>query len=165
MILCDECKHNPATIHRTIISNGVKKEQRLCAVCAAQYGYSVSFPTSSINNILSGLFNIGQNKPEETPDRKCSRCGRSLDTIKKTGKIGCGACYRDFSEELEPVLRRVQGQMEHKGGIPETLSEEYKRNREIVRLKKELDEAVEREHYEQAAVLRDRIAELKNETV
>ena len=165
MILCDECKHNPATIHRTIISNGVKKEQRLCAVCAAQYGYSVSFPSSSINNILSGLFNIGPKRPEETDDRKCSHCGRSLEAIKKTGRIGCGTCYKDFVQELEPVLRRVQGQMEHKGGIPDTLGDEYRRNREIVRLKKELYEAVEREHYEEAAELRDRIAELRKETV
>jgi len=162
MILCDECKHNPATIHRTIISNGEKKEQRLCAVCAAQYGYSVSFPTSSINNILSGLFNMQQKQPDET-ELKCSRCGRTLEAIKKTGQIGCSLCYKDFSKELEPVLRRVQGRMEHTGGIPDTLSEDYKRNKEISKLKKLLDEAVQLEQYEQAAVLRDRIAELKNE--
>jgi protein arginine kinase activator len=161
MILCEECRHNPATIYRTTITNGVKKEQRLCAVCAAQYGYNVGFPTSPINNILNGLFSM-QPKRDDEPERHCSGCGRSLETIKKTGLIGCGTCYRDFAKELEPVLRRVQGRLEHTGAVPDGVSGEYERNREIGRLKRELEAAVEEEKYELAAMLRDKIAELKN---
>mgnify|MGYP000921584915 CR=1 FL=1 len=161
MILCEECRHNPATIYRTTIINGVKKEQKLCAVCAAQYGYNIGYPTSSINNILSGLFSLHP-KQDEEPERRCSNCGRSLEAIKKTGLVGCSSCYQDFHKELEPVLRRVQGRLEHIGLAPDDSSGERERDREIHKLKRELDEAVEREHYEEAAVLRDKIAELKN---
>lgn len=159
MILCEECNRNPATVYKTIMVDGKRKNKRLCAVCASLHGEVFRFSGSSINSILSGMFCV-QPEQEERDMHRCSMCSRSLKQIKMSGEMGCSACYIEFASELEPVLNRMQGKAVHKGGIPKAMSEEYLRNQEIKELRKELMQAIKIEDYENAAKIRDSIREL-----
>jgi protein arginine kinase activator len=74
--------------------------------------------------------------------------------------VGCSVCYQVFSEYLCSV---VQGDAElsaHLGKVPQQGSEGDVVRREVMRLQRMLRELVDHERYEEAASVRDRLAEL-----
>ncbi len=83
---------------------------------------------------------------------------------KKTGRLGCGACYGGvFQEELDPVLRRLHGSINHTGKVPARTHPKARMGREIETFQKRLEECIRVEDYEQAAVYRDEIRRLQTE--
>ena len=61
------------------------------------------------------------------------------------------------------VLKNIQGSVYHSGKIPKKAGAELYVKREIENLKSELKRAVEKEEYEQAAKLRDKIKSLEGD--
>lgn len=169
-MLCDKCKERPATVHYTQIINGVKTEMNLCQQCASEEGllnneaFSAfsNFTPFSVQNLLSGLMDflpdIGEiaNHP-----LKCENCGLTYDNFKESGRLGCSHCYEAFSDELNPLMRRIHGSIDHRGKIPKKSGGRIKAKREIDELKEQLEKAVKEEAYERAAELRDKIRELE----
>ncbi len=84
----------------------------------------------------------------------CSTCGQTFAEFQKTGLFGCSACYRAFEPELERLFKRIQGVCAHRVE-PRVVVED------LASLEAWLQEAVEREAFEEAGVLRDRIEKLK----
>lgn len=70
-------------------------------------------------------------------------------------------CYKTFNDELMPIIRRIQKGTQHTGKVPKRAGAQFKIYREIENLKAQLRMAVEREAFEEAAELRDRIRELE----
>jgi protein arginine kinase activator len=71
--------------------------------------------------------------------------------------VGCAECYRTFGARLQQLLGHSSRPLQHDGRYPQRL-QTYKKmfvDKEVFR--EQLREAVEREEYEQAAVLRDKI--------
>ena len=66
-----------------------------------------------------------------------------------------------FKEEFAPTLGRLHGNSVHRGRAPAGLKAEKGRENEIASLEKQLKKAVSDEKYEDAAVLRDRLRELR----
>ncbi|MBN2566070.1 MAG: UvrB/UvrC motif-containing protein [Candidatus Eisenbacteria bacterium] len=93
----------------------------------------------------------------------CAQCGRTYGAFRRTGRLGCAACYSAFSEELRPLLRRIHGSTDHAGRVPYDLEGRQSRMKELKKIKAELERAVRAEEYERAAGLRDAIAELQDE--
>jgi protein arginine kinase activator len=85
----------------------------------------------------------------------------SYEDFQRTGKLGCDQCFDTFRDQLEPVLKRVHGNVEHNGKIPSSVSASIKASREIIKLKEQLNKAIQGEDYEKAAVIRDRIKALE----
>lgn len=170
-MLCDECKVNQATVHITKIVNGQKSQMHLCEECAKQkhVGFSLGFnpfgdeqPGISIGKLLSGFFE----KPEHglvnnSGELKCDRCGLTFPRFSQTGRFGCSNCYESFKGQLDPMLRRIHGKTYHVGKVPHRSGNKIRIKNEVARLKRELQEAINAEEYERAAVLRDRIKELE----
>lgn len=161
---CDECKERPATVHLTQMFNGKKVESHLCEQCAAQKG-GLMFDFSnkySISNLLGSFFgshyNIAEMKPN-SPPATCPNCGMNYSDITQTGKLGCAECYSAFERELQPSLRKIHGNRQHVGKIPARGGEKVLLNRQIQKLKQNLQQAVAGEEYEKAAEIRDRIKE------
>ena len=72
-------------------------------------------------------------------------------------------CIRDsFSDELEPLLQNVHGENEHIGKQPKRGFHDTQSQTELIRLRREMKEAVEQENYEQASKIRDQIREIAN---
>lgn len=159
-MLCEVCKKNEATIHTIKIINGKTSEQHICKECAAKLSDTEfgDFGTISSNDIIKSFFNIKQ--PEV---KSCPVCGYSFNDFKESGFLGCPECYNTFRKEIIPMLRRVHGNTKHVGTVPESSNEKTKLCQEINELKRRLAQAVNEENFEEAAKLRDRIAELKEE--
>lgn len=96
-------------------------------------------------------------------EKKCPVCGRTYSDFRRTGKIGCGECYRVFRPQIEDTLRHVQPSVTHTGKIPSKSGEELRRRRQYESLKAQLSEAVKKEDYETAAKLHRQIRDIESE--
>ena len=166
--MCDICKSNNAAIRYTQIINGKKREMNICEECAVSLNiiqphhdldefskFNQIFP--DIMSMVGGdLFN-----PIKIQTQKCNRCGMTFDSFKKTGMLGCPDCYATFENKLKPVLKRMHGNIVHTGKTTKEAGEQISREREIEQLKEQLKDAVDKEEYEKAAVIRDKIQSLK----
>ena len=95
----------------------------------------------------------------------CSVCGSSYDQIVKTQRIGCPECYYTFSEEFMETLAKHNISGNYTGSLPRKLKG-YKStlvNRVEMQLK--LEEAIEAEEYEKAALYRDYLKVLNTQTI
>lgn len=163
-MLCQECNKKPATLHFTKIVNGEKTEFHICETCARERGELIPGTPGgfSIHNLLSGLldFDPGTSAPKSQPLR-CEHCGLTYNQFSKMGRFGCSECYRQFSERLDPLFKRVHGNIVHTGKIPKRAGGRIQHKKEIERLKRELQQLIVREEFEQAAAIRDQIRELE----
>ncbi|MBM3265387.1 MAG: UvrB/UvrC motif-containing protein [candidate division Zixibacteria bacterium] len=91
----------------------------------------------------------------------CPQCGLTAEEFHKTGRLGCSECYRTFGAELAIVLRRLHGRNRHVGKVPALNPDQVAARNELLTLRRELKQAVEREQFQKAAQLRDRINEIE----
>lgn len=96
-------------------------------------------------------------------DAVCPLCRTRLSEMLKSGKFGCGKCYDTFGEYTRQILSNVHSTSVHKGKVSQAASEQIKLKRELERLKGELREAIEKQEFENAASLRDKIKDLERE--
>lgn len=167
-MLCQECEKRPATYHFTKIVNGVKTEYHFCEQCAREHGELIPGAANgfSIHNLLSGLLDFESNSDSyngnvSVHSLQCDHCGMTYAKFSKYGKFGCSHCYKAFAHRLDPLFRRIHGTTQHSGKIPKRAGGNLKYNRELEQLKRELQWLVEKEEFEQAAKVRDRIRELE----
>ncbi|HBC92909.1 MAG TPA: hypothetical protein DCZ10_08400 [Pelotomaculum sp.] len=165
-MLCERCGQRPATVHITEIINGNKKETHVCQACAGEvqpqgFGFA---PQLNLNNFLAGFLHelggAGNNQVMEAGE-KCGQCGMSEGQFVQQGFLGCGSCYSHFEDRLQPLLRRIHGNIRHTGKVPERTGGRAKVLKAIESLKEQLREVVSREEFEQAADLRDAIRQLE----
>lgn len=170
-MLCDECAKNKATVHLTEIINDQVTKLNLCEGCAKQKGSDVE-QHFGIADLLAALSDIEQ--PAVTPaglagstapapaKSKCSQCGLTYEDFKKIGRLGCGACYASFKASLTPLLKRIHGSNQHMGKSPSPISLKElkistKIHDELELAKTELQKAIKKEEFEEAAALRDKV--------
>lgn len=170
---CQECEQRVATLHFTQIINNDKTEVHVCEVCAKEKGY-MSYPEDgfSFHNLLTGLFNFestsmsSQNNTTFTQSKElqCPQCGMTFAEFKRIGKFGCASCYHTFSDRLDPVLRRVHsGNSKHDGKIPTRHGGDLHAKKQLEDYKAELKELVDKEAFEEAATVRDKIKVLEKQ--
>ncbi|MCQ2379300.1 MAG: UvrB/UvrC motif-containing protein [Victivallaceae bacterium] len=171
-MLCDRCKKNEATIHIEKIHNGKRIRTNLCTECAKEQEAGGALAALGFN-IAEVLFNKMQQAAGKQPVRQenthrgpeCPRCHWTFDKITKhNGRLGCPECYRTFDNVITDTLSKVQRGVFHAGKRPV----DHERTMSTVafereRLRLELEAHVSREEYEEAAVCRDRIAQLDRE--
>jgi len=156
---CEACGRKPATYRYCEMVDGELVTLHLCEDCAREKG--VAALAAPLVNILMGLLgggSVGGREDEET-GTVCPRCGLSFAEFRRKGRLGCGACYDSFRDDLKVLLRRIHGSTSHVGRVPRALSDGVEHERELRRLRAELRSAVQREEYERAAELRDLIRE------
>ncbi len=160
-MLCQICKKNKATVRvNEIQKDGTHKQIHLCDKCAKQYGVSLKF---SFNELLGNLIGSQLGKPGKGGKLECLDCGLTYEEFKSVGRLGCPRDYEVFKRNLDPLLEKIQGGLQHVGKVPGNLDEKLHRQQEINRLQRDLDVAVKREEYEKAAKLRDSMRKLREE--
>ncbi len=166
-MLCQKCKQNNATSHLHYVNNGIVRDIYLCSDCAADFK-AQSFYDGDIINMISNLLDEGVLGTK--PTLKCECCGTDFNEIRRTGKVGCGNCYKVFEKQLASIISRLHGKTTHIGKTLNYKNCEYKSNerisgdnRKIVlgELKERLADAISSEEYEKAAVIRDEIRKLE----
>lgn len=165
-VLCQECGKRQATLHFTKILNGEKTEFHICEACAREKGELIPGTPNgfSIHNLLSGLLDFDPSHSavaSKAQPVRCEHCGLTYGQFSKVGRFGCSQCYKHFSEKLDPLFKRVHGNIVHTGKVPKRSGGLIKYKREIDQLKKELLLRIDNEEFEQAAHIRDQIRELE----
>lgn len=154
---CDVCKTSPATVFLTQIVEGKMQKVNLCEACSKEKG--VTDPTGfALADLLLGL-GAAQEMERGGSVQKCPVCGFSQADFKKTGRLGCGACYETFADGLASLLKGMHKGTEHVGKIPARALESLERESQVKTLQRDLHKAVAAEDYESAAQLRDRLKE------
>lgn len=191
-MLCERCQKREANVFYTEIVNGIKREEKLCQQCANSNStfytenpilgseYSIG---GLLANLLQGYTNSGPTMTNTSVvDTTCSKCNLSYREFLQNGRFGCDNCYKDFQKELDVSLRGIQGAEHHTGKRPVNLgkrpTEELTEDKEVKNVKKDssvealseveklqmdLQEAIKKEEFEEAAKLRDLIREMKKE--
>jgi protein arginine kinase activator len=161
---CQICNKRTATVHFTQIVNNKKVEMHLCHQCAEEKGgYGFGLPLN-ISSFFASLLGFNEKQPyvqQMHRTTSCPKCGMTFEEFQRSGKVGCNNCYDVFEDNLNPLIRRLQGSIEHNGKVPARLSKSISISREISRLKELLLKAVEKEEYEKAAEIRDKIKSLE----
>ena len=152
---CDVCKQNQATVFLTQIVDGKMQKVNLCESCSKEKG--VTDPTGfALADLLLGL-GAAQEMERGGSVQKCPACGFSQADFKKTGRLGCGACYETFGEGLASLLKGMHKGTAHVGKIPARAVRSIERESQMKTLQRDLRKAVAEEDYESAAQIRDRI--------
>ncbi len=175
-MLCERCNSNDATMHMSEIIGGFDREIHLCERCSREVGlnrgrspFSLSIPE------LLDFLKIREFTAEKEI-HLCPCCGMKFSDFQRIGKFGCSECYTSFTT-AKSFLDRVMLGVPYEGKVPrnyrslgrgmgEILSEEFlpeEPSREYMgdSLESRLEKAIDEERYEEAALLRDRICEIK----
>ena len=161
---CDRCDAE-AVVHEIVVQSGQKVEKHLCSSCAKAEGLMNDSP-STLSAPLSKLVMSSSiiAKPQKSSPAACPSCGETWAEFRKSGLLGCPECYDVFEEKLDPLIQRAhEGAIEHAGKTPRKSAEIIDRRRLVATLRKQLLEAVDAEHYERAAELRDRLKSAEDE--
>jgi len=158
---CEICGLKDAVIHIRQIQKDLLHELHICEECAQEKGLVREEESElPIANLLSGLLEgkdvTGSNDVKDV----CPRCGLKASEFRKQGKLGCSECFRAFEKDVKAIVSQMAARPRHTGKVPRTMVIEQSTGSKGEGLRDELREAVEREEYELAAQLRDRLKEL-----
>lgn len=161
-MLCSVCKENQATVHLTQIIGDKMQKVDLCEACSKEKGVTDPAGFSLAEMFLGGVGTAQETESNpEGAELKCSACGFTQADFKKTGRLGCPACYETFSEGLDTLLKSMHKGTRHVGKVPSAVKSQRESKDKLKSLQKKLDKAIAEESYEVAAQLRDEIKHLK----
>jgi protein arginine kinase activator len=157
---CQKCTKQ-ATLHITeVISDEHYEELHLCEDCAQKYMNEPQAPGGGGKGGSVG----GLEESDEANvlgQRECPVCGIKFVEFRNSGRLGCPHDYQEFREDLTPLLENIHGETKHCGKTPRRQPQNKQTQSELLTLRKQLQQAVTREAYEEAARLRDRIRQLE----
>lgn len=159
-----------SVVHLTKIVNGQATQMHFCQECAQKVqGFGFTLYPGMLSDFLQALFghqavdNSGQAISEDQQE-KCPGCESTISQIQQTGRMGCSKCYDTFQSQMELLLRRIHGGVNHVGKVPARSGAAIKNRKIITELRSKLQELIDKEEFEEAAIIRDRIRELDNNT-
>jgi protein arginine kinase activator len=159
-MLCDICKKVVATVHLTQIVDGKMLKVDLCESCAKEKGVQEA-AGFSLADLLVGL-GAAEEIKVESPGAQCPVCGFTQADFKKTGRLGCSACWETFEAGLASLLKAMHKGDHHVGKVPAKAMHTLAVSAKVQELAEQLEKAVREEKYEDAAQIRDEIRELES---
>lgn len=124
-----------------------------------------SFVIKQILQHLASKHGIQLENLNVREEKRCPNCHMTIKDIAYKGKFGCAQCYTTFKEDIVDIVRRVQGgQFEHVGKTPVSSEKKMALKKLIEQKNKYLQELVEKQAFEEAAVVRDEINALLTES-
>ena len=171
---CQQCE-KPATFHITELTGGKPQELHLCEEHARQYLTSSASEPATGDSMATALAQqmaqqmaIGQTAEElaQLDQQACPVCGITFFEFRSQGRLGCPNDYLAFKKQLEPLILNIHGEKEHAGKRPQHSQAGSQRRTQLIRLRREMKEAITNENYERASELRDEIRRIEtDETV
>jgi len=166
---CQRCDRQ-ATFHITDLIDGKPNELHLCEECAQSFLSPSEEETSEVMPAMAGLLAqhlaVGETADElaRLDQRACPLCGITFLEFRKQGRLGCPHDYVYFADELEPLLMNIHDQVHHIGKVPKRCPQGADQQTQLIRLRREMKEAIATENYEQASELRDKIQEITTQS-
>lgn len=165
---CQQCD-KPATFHITELTGGKPQELHLCEEHARVYLTSTEEETpanvANLAGMLAQQLAVGETAEElaRLEQKACPVCGITFLEFRKQGRLGCPNDYTYFQTELEPLILNIHGDTQHTGKAPQRCGGDSQRQTELIRLRREMKEAVSGEDYERASRLRDEIRKIETQ--
>lgn len=148
---CQKCS-KAATLHITEVTGENQfDELHLCEECAQKYLQPQPNGAKGSEGGTEGDELAALNQ------RECPQCGIKFVEFRNTGRLGCPHDYESFREELMPLLENIHGETRHIGKTPRRQPQARQMRSELTSLRKQLQQAINRENYEEAARIRDQI--------
>lgn len=175
-MLCEECGQKEAVCTVATVVGQQVTHRHLCQECMARV--SMSIATGNIGQLLGSIMAaVGKvpgapapkpKEPAQAPELPrenpaCGKCGTTLHTFIKTGRLGCAVCYRAFRAHIMPVLEKLNGSLEHRGRSPLNTADAQRSRSLREMLQRQMEEAAAAEDFERAAQLRDALRTLAEE--
>jgi protein arginine kinase activator len=165
---CQKCD-KPATFHITELTEGNPRELHLCEEHARQYLSQSGVGPAEPGNVAAALAQqmaqhvVGQTAEElaQLDQQVCPVCGISFFDFRSRGRLGCPHDYVCFEPQLNPLILNIHGETEHVGKVPKTGAQTSQRRTRLIRLRREMKEAITEEDYERAGRLRDTIRRIE----
>jgi protein arginine kinase activator len=166
---CQQCD-KPATFHITELTGGKPVELHLCEEHARQYLTSSTTEQATAGSMAAALAHqmaIGQTAEElaQLDQQACPVCGITFFEFRSQGRLGCPHDYTCFQAQLEPLIMNIHGELEHVGKRPRRSAVGSEARTQLIRLRREMKEAIDDEHYERASQLRDQIQRIEAEGI
>jgi protein arginine kinase activator len=178
---CQKCEklatfHITELFHVTELDGMKPQEHHLCEEHAREYlneSSEHSLPAGSLAATLaegaSKQVSVSKTAAElkELDQQTCPVCGISFYDFRSRGRLGCPNDYDCFSKQLDNLIANIHGHQEHTGKIPKRSGckasnrQHLNQRTSLIRLRRELDDAVQCEAYERATTLRDQIKEIE----
>jgi protein arginine kinase activator len=164
---CQQCD-KPATFHITELTGGKPQELHLCEDHARQYLTASSNEQTAVGGMASVLahqMQVGQTAEElaKLDQQACPVCGITFYEFRSQGRLGCPHDYTSFQTQLEPLILNIHGESEHVGKRPRRPALGSESRTQLIRLRREMKEAIDDEQYERAGQLRDEIQRIESE--
>jgi protein arginine kinase activator len=165
---CQKCDR-AATFHITDLIDGEPNELHLCEECAQAFLTPSQEEASEMMPAMAGLLAqhlaVGETADElaRLDQRACPVCGITFLQFRKQGRLGCPHDYVFFEKELEPLLVSIHDNTQHIGKVPKRCPHGADQQTQLIRLRREMKEAVSGEEYERASELRDKIRTIEAE--
>lgn len=161
---CQYCE-KPATFHITELTEPSGPQiMHLCEEHARGFLQKESpSPAASIAGALAKQLNLGQTQQElaELDQKECPVCGISFFEFRSSGRLGCPYDYTHFEKDLIPLLTNIHDAVEHTGKRPRRSAASADSQAQMIQLRREMEEAVEREDYERASEIRDELRQIE----
>ena len=164
---CQNCER-PATFHITELTGSKPMELHLCEEHARKYlsesenGDVNSGLAASLTQNMAQQLSLNQASEElkNIDQITCPICGISFFDFRSKGRLGCPNDYQCFGEHLEPLILSIHGETQHIGKTPARVGKVDDNRTLLIRLRREMEEAIAKEEYEKASELRDQIREI-----
>lgn len=169
LMICENCQQHEATVHLTQVVDGEVTKYHLCESCAVSKGIDVHATPLDLSELMANLkkkltqLQTEFQTPQSPEPTACPGCGGTRTEILKKGRFGCEQCYEVFADDILPIIISLQQKDQHVGKVPQRASLRLKNSVTLTRLRRELDQAIASENYEEAATLRDQIRALQTE--
>ncbi len=174
-VLCEDCGQANAVCTVAVMMGTRVIHRKLCQACMAKAGMSIA--AGNLGQVLGAMLAAARNTAQQAPqavrpavppvrreeplpevsgdEAVCPQCGMTSQQYRESCRPGCAACCTAFRGTLTEALKRRGSSLVHTGRRP-AHSEEAQRDRAWrEEMQRQLDEAIAREDYETAAVLRD----------
>jgi protein arginine kinase activator len=168
---CQQCDKQ-ATFHITELTGGKPQEFHLCEDHARQYLTSAGNEPANTSSMAAALAQqvaqqmaVGQTAEElaHLDQQSCPICGITFYEFRSQGRLGCPYDYTAFHGQLEPLILNIHGESEHVGKRPQRSATGSEKRTQLIRLRREMKEAIEGENYERASEIRDEIRRIETE--
>lgn len=166
---CESCGEEPATVHVLHLDSSGMVHTHLCQACAEEEAGQVEGAAlvvalpALLGSVTSAMISAvaSERERERLFAPICAVCGTTLNDFRENGLFGCAACYQVFHSYLAEGEDEERKAGEHVGKVPSRTPGGQQSRREVVRLQRMLIELVESERFEEAASVRDKLAELE----
>lgn len=163
-MLCERCHAHPATVHMVQVVNGHRKEEHLCSECAEkehvfqkeQSFFGNGFFDSPLDHFFGGSM-LGHLLEDPFGTRTLEDQGGQFIEVSPEKLPENEDSYSRFKESIRPSFQKGKNEIPVHEPKAKEKADAPAESEELQALRKELKSCVDREDFERACEVRDKI--------